>query len=174
VSDRPTCYTSPKLVGRDIPEKGFKGLFAREPIKAGELLTLYMGNLIDGATLETLPPVDQVHILQIEDDLYIQPLREEPAHYVNHSCSPNAGFAGQISTVALRDIAAGEEICFDYAMCDGSPYDEFNCLCGSPNCRKRISGNDWQIPELWGRYAGYFSPYLQRRIDKLKAQAKVK
>src|SRR5690348_10598406 len=42
-----TCYTSPKLEGRDIPEKGFKGLFAREAVKAGELLTLYMGKLID-------------------------------------------------------------------------------------------------------------------------------
>ena len=168
MSNRPSCYTSPKLEGRDIPEKGFKGLFAREAVKAGELLTLYMGELIDGATLETLPPADQVHILQIEDDLYIQPVREELAHLVNHSCNPNAGFAGQISTVALRDIAVGEEICFDYAMCDGSSYDEFVCLCGAENCRKRISGNDWQIPALWECYAGYFSPYLQQRINHLR------
>jgi hypothetical protein len=168
VNDKPSCYTSAKLEGCDIPEKGFKGLFAREAVKAGELLTLYMGTLIDGATLETLPPADQVHILQIEDDLYIAPLSEELAHLVNHSCNPNAGFTGQIATVALRDIEAGEEICFDYAMCDGSPYDEFSCLCGEAKCRKRITGNDWQIPELWEAYRGYFSPYLQRRIDKLK------
>lgn len=168
MSEFPTCYTSPRLEGRAIPEKGFKGLFAREAVKKGELLTLYMGELINGAILETLPPAEQVHILQIEEDLYINPLREELAHLVNHSCEPNAGFAGQISTVALRDIAAGEEICFDYAMCDGSPYDEFTCLCGSAQCRKTISGKDWQRPELWERYAGYFSPYLQRRIDKLK------
>jgi SET domain-containing protein len=163
------CYSNPKLEGRDIPEKGFKGLFATENIQKGELLTLYMGELIDGAILDTLPAADQVHILQIEEDLYIKPLAEEAAHYVNHSCEPNAGLAGQISTVALRDIEAGEEICFDYAMCDGSPYDEFSCLCGSAQCRKTISGNDWQRPELWERYQGYFSPYLQRRIDKLKA-----
>jgi hypothetical protein len=168
VGDKPSCYTSPKLEGREIPAKGFKGLFAREIVKAGELLTLYMGHLIDGAMLETLPPAEQVHILQIEDDLYIQPIREELAHLVNHSCNPNAGFAGQIATVAVRDIAVGEEICFDYAMCDGSPYDEFTCLCGAANCRKRISGNDWQIPELWERYKGHFSPYLQRRIDQLR------
>ena len=168
MSERPSCYTSPKLEGREIPEKGFKGLFVREPVKKGELLTLYMGELIDGAVLDTLPPAEQVHILQIEEDLYINPVREELAHLVNHSCEPNTGFAGQISTVALRDIAVGEEICFDYAMCDGSPYDEFRCLCGSANCRQTISGNDWQRPELWERYAGYFSPYIQRRIDNLK------
>lgn len=166
----PSCYTNPKLEGRMIAEKGFMGLFAREAVPAGELLTLYMGQLIDGAVLEGLPPAEQVHILQIEEDLYIHPVSTEPAHYVNHSCNPNAGFAGQIAVVALREIAPGEEICFDYAMCDGSPYDEFECLCGEAACRKRISGSDWQNPDLWQRYAGYFSPYLQRRIDRLKTR----
>lgn len=66
------------------------------------------------------------------------------------------------------DIAPGEEICLDYAMCDGSAYDEFECGCGSPNCRGYVSGDDWKRPELWERYKGYFSPYLQRRIDRLK------
>jgi hypothetical protein len=53
-------------------------------------------------------------------------------------------------------------------MSDGSPYDEFDCECGAANCRGRISGNDWRRPELWERYAGHFSPYLQRRINHLK------
>ena len=67
----------------------------------------------------------------------------------------------------LRDIAPDEEICIDYAMCDGSPYDEFECHCGRPNCRGRVTGNDWQLPALQSRYAGYFIPYLQRRITKM-------
>ncbi len=56
----------------------------------------------------------------------------------------------------------------DYAMCDGSPYDEFDCECGSPLCRGRVTGEDWRNPELWQRYAGHFSPYLARRIDALR------
>ena len=64
----------------------------------------------------------------------------------------------------------GEEITIDYAMCDGSAYDEFDCECGSAICRGRVSGNDWRNPTLWERYAGHFSPYLQRRIDALKQQ----
>jgi len=170
--ERPTCYTSPKLEGRYLPDKGFHGLFAAAPVAEGELLTLYMGHLLDGAALAELPPADQVHILQIEEDLYIQPLREEPAHLVNHSCDPNAWFCGSIAVYARRDIAPGEEITFDYATCDGSPYDEFDCLCGAANCRGRITGDDWRRPELWARYAGHFSPYLQRRIDRLKADAR--
>ena len=68
--------------------------------------------------------------------------------------------SGQIGVVALRDLAAGDEICIDYAMCDGSPYDEFECGCGTPTCRGRITGDDWRRPELQARYAGYFSPYF--------------
>jgi len=65
----------------------------------------------------------------------------------------------------MRDIKIGEEVCFDYAMCDTMPYDEFDCGCGQPNCRRQVGGDDWQKPELQKRYAGYFSPHVQRRID---------
>ena len=70
----------------------------------------------------------------------------------------------------MRDIAVGEEVCYDYAMSDGSHYDEFDCGCGSPNCRRQITGDDWRSPVLQSKYHGWFSPYLQRRIDQLKQQ----
>jgi hypothetical protein len=54
-------------------------------------------------------------------------------------------------------------------MSDCSPYDEFDCQCGAHNCRKHVTGNDWQIRELQDRYAGYFAPHIQRRIDEQKA-----
>jgi hypothetical protein len=70
----------------------------------------------------------------------------------------------------LRAIEKDEEVGFDYAMSDGTPYDEFSCVCGSANCRKVITGDDWRQQALWDRYAGYFSPYLQRRIDRLRKE----
>jgi uncharacterized protein len=70
----------------------------------------------------------------------------------------------------MRDIKPGEEVCFDYAMSDTTPYDEFECGCGSLNCRGHVGGNDWQKPELQKRYAGYFSPHVQRRIDALQSE----
>jgi len=39
----------------------------------------------------------------------------------------------------------------------------FECECGAPNCRKIVTGKDWQRPELQRRYAGYFSAYLARK-----------
>ena len=78
-------------------------------------------------------------------------------------------FFGQVGLVAMRDIEAGSELTFDYAMSDGGPYDEFDCHCGNANCRGKMSGNDWKLPELWQKYDGYFSPYLAGRIKSLKS-----
>jgi hypothetical protein len=54
-------------------------------------------------------------------------------------------------------------------MSDGSAYDEFQCSCGSQQCRGAITGSDWALPDLQARYFGFFSPYLQRRIDEMRA-----
>jgi hypothetical protein len=34
-----------------------------------------------------------------------------------------------------------------------------------------VTGEDWKRPELWARYDGYFSAYLQKRIEALKRGA---
>lgn len=162
-----TSYVSPKLEARRLPEKGGHGVFAREPVKQGERLLVWGGDIVNRDTLTRLPEHLQAYAVQVEEGLYLaaRPNDEpETADYINHSCDPNAGFDGQVVLVAMRNIAPGEEICIDYAMCDGSPYDEFECQCGTKNCRERVTGNDWQLPELQDRYLGYFMPYLQRRI----------
>jgi hypothetical protein len=106
----------------------------------------------------------------VEDRHFLVPRPIGEGDYVNHSCNPNAGLSGQIGLVAMREIEPGEEVCFDYAMCDTMPYDEFECECGAANCRGVVTGSDWQRPELQKRYAGYFSPHVQRRIDEFKAE----
>ena len=58
------------------------------------------------------------------------------ARLINHSCAPNCAsnvIAGHIWIIAQRDIAAGEELSFDY----GYPYSEWRlhpCRCGAPRC----------------------------------------
>lgn len=98
--------------------------------------------------------------------------------YINHSCDPNAGFHGQISLVAMRDIAQGDEITIAYAMCIGNvpptvpdpPVYRLECACGSSDCRGLITDRDWMRPELQARYRGNFQPYLQARIDGRKLE----
>ena len=163
----PTSHLSPKLDGRRVPYG--RGVFARQEIARGEVLSVWGGTVMTGTRFRSLSPDLRQISVQVEDDLYLVPGVEGAAEWFNHSCTPNAGMNGQISLVALRDILPGEEICYDYAMSDGSPYDEFTCHCGTPDCRGRVTGNDWQRPELWERYGRHFSPYLQRRIDTLRA-----
>lgn len=59
--------------------------------------------------------------IQIENDFSLGPKagEESEADMVNHSCEPNLGFMGQVFLVTLRDVAQGEELCFDCAMCLG-------------------------------------------------------
>ena len=162
-----TCYLSPKLEGWIRPD-GSKGVYACQPVKAGERLAVWGGEVVNWDLLVQIPPEVRCYTLQIEEGLYLVTSREGPADWINHSCNPNAGLSGQVVLEAMRPILAGEEICFDYAMSDGSSYDEFECTCGASNCRQWVTGNDWLNPELQERYAGYFSPYLQRRINQLK------
>jgi uncharacterized protein len=169
MTQRVCSYLSPKLEARDVFE-GQLGVFALEPIRAGELVLVWGGDVVTGAELEVLTDEDRRLSVQIEEDLYLVSFVASPADRINHSCDPNAGLNGQIAVVALRNIEAGEQVCFDYATSDSSPYDEFDCLCGSPQCRGRVTGNDWQLPELQERYHGYFMPYLQRRIDQMQAE----
>jgi hypothetical protein len=97
-----------------------------------------------------------------------------PQHYINHSCSANAGFKGQVFIVATRKIKQGEEIFIDYATAscpnnkNGNKLFTMECLCGSKNCRKIIKETDWKLPELQKKYDGYFQWYLQEKINKLK------
>jgi SET domain-containing protein len=166
-----SSFTSPKLEMRSCVRKGGFGLFARESLKKGEILCVWGGEIVTEEQLENIPPERAKHGLQVEESIYLLPLQEgDPGDYVNHSCDPNAGLIGQICMVAMRDINADEEVCFDYAMSDSSDYDEFQCQCGSDICRVTITGNDWKIPALQEKYYGYFIPYLQRRIDVLKGK----
>lgn len=167
--EQPKSYLSEKCEVRD-KGKGHKGVFAREQITHSEVIAIWTGDVMTRMEFMRLPEVARRLTIQIEEELYLSGMGADPADFMNHSCSPNAGLSGQIVVIAMRDIAIGEEICFDYAMSDGTDYDEFECECGAPDCRKYIRGTDWRNPKLWQLYRGYFSPYLQRRIDWLRAQ----
>lgn len=59
------------------------------------------------------------------------------AMFLNHSCDPNCETEeenGRVWIKAIRDIAAGEELTYDYHLYDGDPA-EAPCYCGAPNCR---------------------------------------
>jgi hypothetical protein len=162
-----SSWFSPKTEKRTSPIEG-RGLFARHAISGGEVVAVKGGAIMDSAAFARVRHDVSPAEIQIEDDLYIAP--RTPAEVeasllcLNHSCRPNVGVRGQITFVAMHDIAAGSELTIDYAMIDGDPAERMHCACGAPECRTVITGNDWRLPELQRRYAGYFSRYLQERF----------
>ena len=161
-------YISSKAGVRESPIQG-RGLFAVEPISKGEIVCIKGGHIFNRETLQqaakTLGPAE----IQIAEDLFIGPLNEQEREgsmiFSNHSCEPNIGVKGQIVFVALRDIAAGEELTHDWATTDDDNY-EMECRCGAPRCRKVITGQDWRRKELQQKYAGYMSWHLMEKIQE--------
>lgn len=150
----------------------FKGVFAKELIKAGEKLAIFGGKIVhvNEEIGDYGIQIDEDFVINGLDNEYPQEI--EDSFFFNHSCEPNAGVKGQIFLIAMRDIWKGEEVTFDYAMClhetkEARQY-RIECRCGSPNCRKVITENDWKIPELQQKYNGWFSWYLQEKINKLE------
>jgi SET domain-containing protein len=146
-----------------------RGLHAVEPIAAGEVVAVKGGHLVTTAQLRQLPDPLPESDVQVTDDLHLVALTEEEYEpvmlFLNHSCEPNVGFAGNTVLVAMRDVAAGEELTTDYALFDD--FDgQMTCTCGAAACRGVVGGRDWRLPELQQRHRGFFSWYLQRRIDR--------
>ena len=59
------------------------------------------------------------------------------AMFLNHSCDPNCETEeeqGRIYIRAIRDIAAGEELTYEYNLHD-SDDDDCDCYCGAAKCR---------------------------------------
>ena len=151
-----------------------RGLHALAPIRAGEVVAVKGGHLVTTAELERLPEPLPDSDIQITDELHLVALTEdeyEPVMlFLNHSCDPNVGFAGNVVLVAMRDVAAGQELTTDYALFDDHD-GQMTCSCGTDRCRGVIGGRDWQLPELQQRYRGYFSWYLQRRIEQMTSES---
>jgi SET domain-containing protein len=60
------------------------------------------------------------------------------AAFINHSCGPNCEadeIDGRVFIRAVRNIAVGEELSYDYNLYDGNPDDPAHCYCRARRCR---------------------------------------
>jgi SET domain-containing protein len=165
----PASYLSPKTRVGPSPIEG-QGLFARRRIRKGEIVAIKGGHVYDARTLARIKRRVAASYIQITDGFFIGARTAAEVRgnkmFLNHSCAPNVGVRGQIVFVALRDIRAGEELTYDWAM-EENARDRTRCRCGTRRCRRVLTGRDWRIPRLQRRYRGYFSSYLE---DKIRAR----
>ena len=130
-----------------IPLKG-TGIFAKIDIPQGTLVLTFTGRSTSRQTRYTV---------QVGPSEHINP-GARTWKFANHSCDPSCGVKGR-SLVALRDISAGEEITFDYAMTEYR-MKGFECRCGAERCRNHITGFKDLPPEFQKRYQGFISSHL--------------
>lgn len=126
-----------------------KGVFAVRALKAGEPIIEYIGEVITWKeALKRHPhdPDDPHHTFyfHIDDGHVIDGTHHgNAARWINHGCDPNCEADetdGRVFIKALRDIAAGEELNYDYRlMLEGRHTPkvkaQYACRCGARGCR---------------------------------------
>lgn len=128
-----------------------RGLFAARVFISGELIL----NL-NGPRFERHDPIHQTeegaNLLQTGRYTYI--MLQPPAVFANHSCDPNAGIFANRHLIAIRDIAADEEICYDYSTTMDEEFWTLLCSCGARNCRGLVQDFHTLPSEIRKRYLG--------------------
>ena len=129
------------------------GCFARRHIPAGTRIIEYLGQRIPPSIVEERSQfeVDDTGEILKESHVYMfyvdwrttidGGVNGNDARFINHSCNPNCKSAVEDRRVfidALRDIAPGEELTFDYKLNVNASTElkkRYACRCGSANCR---------------------------------------
>jgi hypothetical protein len=122
---------------------------------------------LSGERLPTSGVKPQHFAVKIDDDLWLCSLGGRTDDYINHSCEPNLGFLqGDPRLFAIRDIAIGEELTFDYAMamCEVDDWG-FQCTCGAKTCRGAVAGFETLRPRHQRRLRPHALAYIRRMFN---------
>lgn len=109
------------------------GAFAGEAIAAGDPIGAIRGRTMSvKEARQRARGQRRIMVIELGPKLAIDASgSEDPLRYTNHSCRPNASLRVSpeaVEVVALRDIAAGEEITVDYG--DTHHEGRLRCRCG--------------------------------------------
>jgi uncharacterized protein len=113
------------------------GVFALERIPKGTRVLEYTGERIRHDEADNLyDNRPYTYLFGVGDGTYVID-GYGVSMYVNHSCAPNCETEEdedeRVWIIATRDIAAGEELVYDYFLYDGTG--PAKCTCGAKKCR---------------------------------------
>ena len=164
-------WVNPKLKAGKSKTHG-DGVFTGEKISEGEKVMEFGGELISKE--EAFSGNYRSRSVWIVDtDRYLALLNSDTEESldenINHSCDANTWLTDEVTIVAKRDIEAGEEITLDQGTWnfEDSEYTDNKepCSCGTKDCRKTLTENDWKIQRVQERYKNHFHPLIQKMID---------
>lgn len=90
----------------------------------------------------------------------------------NHSCDPNCYFE-DFTIKAMRDIKKDEQLTIDYSsFINHNEIIIRECKCNSINCREIVTGKDWLIYDLPGKYNYRVSSEILRHYLNIQKGAR--
>jgi SET domain-containing protein len=113
------------------------GCYTTTPIRKGARVAEYTGHPLTKAEADQAYEASPITYLFGLGDGSVVIDGHSAAMFINHSCNANCESSeekGRVWVKAIRPIAAGEEITYDYCLYDGGE-DEALCNCGAKNCR---------------------------------------
>ena len=120
------------------------GVYTSRPIRKGTRVVEYAGERITAEEADRrYDGVSRTYLYGLDDGKTVID-GEGLGAYLNHSCDPNCEIdeiKGRVWLFAIRDIAAGEELVWDYNLYDDD--DPAPCHCGSPKCRGTMYSPEW-------------------------------
>ncbi len=108
-----------------------EGVFAGRAFAAGEKIWTMTGTVYGNSRTGQDPD-----FVGLGPGLWMDP--DPPLNKLNHSCAPNACFGPKRQLFALRPIAKGEEITFDYSTSEVDPQWTMACECRAKGCRRGL------------------------------------
>lgn len=159
------------------------GVFTRVAIPAGTpIIARWNEDFYDGMEgWRRLSPGEILQLPQTQQELFFRygldldfgcivgPLGAEYVvsidNFINHSCAPNLGYDEDGNVVALDDLPPDRELLIDYGTFTVNFDESFACGCGAPNCRVKISRDDWKRLARQSNYG--FPKFLRPRIVEL-------
>ena len=139
------------------------GLFSISKISVGQVVASFDGDFWEWAdSVSNLPNESPDYTRDHTIQYAIGKSRDSKAgmaRYANHSCEPNCGIKNSFDIVAMKPIHVSEQITWDYAMTENNDWFML-CRCGSPRCRKLITGYRNLPPEFREDYKGFISQWL--------------
>lgn len=137
-----------------------RGVFARRPIPKGTYILEYEGVRISPEEADAQEPTDpndpyHTFFFAISNGMIIDGGQNgNDSRFINHSCDPNcegheSDNGDKVFIVAMRDIAQGEELLYDYALTIDDKLTktlkkQYACWCGAKTCR----GTMLALPKL--------------------------
>ena len=131
------------------------GLATLENIPKNKLVQEYVGEVINEKEKENRlriwskehPYDPNFYVMALSGGYYLDArVFANQSRFINHSCAPNCkvmsvNVKGRIRNgiYSIRDIKAGEFLCYDYHF-DTKQGERFACRCGAPNCRGTMQG----------------------------------